>query len=72
MPRFLRIKEAPLLKKGSQHGRKFSYSASLICIVSSLLTGKIPEFKVMAGRVGGPGAEPPDAGKFSKICKNIT
>ena len=26
-------------------------------------------FKVMAGLVGGPGAKPPDAGKFSKICK---
>ena len=29
-------------------------------------------FKVMAGLVrGGGGAEPPDAGEFSKICKKI-
>ena len=29
-------------------------------------------FKVMAGLVGGPGVEPPDAGEFSKIFKNIS
>ena len=28
-------------------------------------------FKVMAGLVEGPGAEPPDAGEFSKICKRF-
>ena len=28
-------------------------------------------FKVLAGLVGGPGAEPPEAGEFSKICNKI-
>ena len=28
-------------------------------------------FNAMAGIVGGPGAEPPDTGKFSKICKKF-
>ena len=28
-------------------------------------------FEVMAGLVGGPEGSPPDAGKFSKICKKF-